>query len=659
MSTTCLTPSEIAAPQFARYQVNSIADLRDIPILPASFLSTTARFAVVGGYYAEGDGGGQDFTWDADSTETDNGGTVIKPTNITGAGRWLAVITFPLNARRFGLKPTVSTTADAIANNAVMQKILTYMATFGQTTLVISDGDYYIDCTYGSSILNVPSGATIKMGKRTRLFAKIPAGTTDSHIMFRINRASHVRISGGELLGDRNATGSGNSSAIAIYGLDYLGVQSTNITIENVIARDWKFDGLYIEDGSTIYVRNFHTYNCGRTGCALTRGSRFWFVDCIFDGTNGYSPEAGFNLETEDIVDNADVTDVFVSGCVFSNNDGHGFYCHKGVGGGKPNRVTVNSCTFDSNTGIHFSASICQDVNFTGKSYFRSGGNDNVFLDRITGGNLAGCGISGGVRGFYVLASTDLVLRDFVSSDTTDSAVEVRNDNRSTYPTRRIQVLDGNISESAEYGITITGDHCVAARNRVNRVDKDGILVNGFGNEVLHNRVACVSMVANDTYRGIIEVGANNRIVGNVVRKSEHSLAGTCQAGSASGTLVLAATAPAFTDLFKGKKVRITAGTGSGQTRYCTAYNSGTLTATITPAWTTTPDNTSQYEWLDVGDEGIADDAAKSQVPNLQKYGVFALGLNTFIHDNDLLLSGNTANLQNSATSSDAADNRS
>lgn len=44
-----------------------------------------------------------------------------------------------------------------------------------------------------------------------------------------------------------------------------------------------------------------------------------------------------------------------------------------------------------------------------------------------------------------------------------------------------------------------------------------------------------------------------------------------------------------------GMTVRIIAGTGQGQTGTITAYNGTTYTATVTPAWTTVPDATSEY----------------------------------------------------------------
>jgi hypothetical protein len=44
-----------------------------------------------------------------------------------------------------------------------------------------------------------------------------------------------------------------------------------------------------------------------------------------------------------------------------------------------------------------------------------------------------------------------------------------------------------------------------------------------------------------------------------------------------------------------GREICILAGTGKGQCRYISAYNSSTKVASVSEAWTTTPDNTSQY----------------------------------------------------------------
>lgn len=70
---------------------------------------------------------------------------------------------------------------------------------------------------------------------------------------------------------------------------------------------------------------------------------------------------------------------------------------------------------------------------------------------------------------------------------------------------------------------------------------------------------------------------------------------GTAQ-GGASGSVTLAAGESATSNLYNGTRVAITGGTGSGQSRLIVAYDGGTKVASVTPDWTTNPDNTSDYE---------------------------------------------------------------
>jgi hypothetical protein len=69
---------------------------------------------------------------------------------------------------------------------------------------------------------------------------------------------------------------------------------------------------------------------------------------------------------------------------------------------------------------------------------------------------------------------------------------------------------------------------------------------------------------------------------------------GTAQGGTAS-TITLASTEPITTDIYKGRTISIVAGTGTGQSRFVTAYNGSTYTATVHRNWDVTPDSTSQY----------------------------------------------------------------
>ena len=68
----------------------------------------------------------------------------------------------------------------------------------------------------------------------------------------------------------------------------------------------------------------------------------------------------------------------------------------------------------------------------------------------------------------------------------------------------------------------------------------------------------------------------------------------TAQAGG-TDTITLDTGAVATDDIYNGSTIKITAGTGSGQNRIISDYVGSTKVATVSQAWTTQPDNTSEF----------------------------------------------------------------
>lgn len=86
-------------------------------------------------------------------------------------------------------------------------------------------------------------------------------------------------------------------------------------------------------------------------------------------------------------------------------------------------------------------------------------------------------------------------------------------------------------------------------------------------------------------------------VSGNVTltASTTHHDSGTAQAGT-STTITLKSTASSTNDVYNGMYVTITSGTGVGQIRLIEDYVGSTKVATVADAWTTAPDNTSNYE---------------------------------------------------------------
>ena len=126
------------------YKVLTFDTIADLRLKIGSEKEPTAQTS---GYYAAGDGGGNRFYWDGTSGATDNGGTVIKPTFVSGAGRWLAIDAYTINVRQFGAKGDGSiddTTAIQAAINAAYGK-----------TLYIPSGQYYLNTVTNSALLSI------------------------------------------------------------------------------------------------------------------------------------------------------------------------------------------------------------------------------------------------------------------------------------------------------------------------------------------------------------------------------------------------------------------------------------------------------------------------------------------------------------------------
>lgn len=75
-----------------------------------------------------------------------------------------------------------------------------------------------------------------------------------------------------------------------------------------------------------------------------------------------------------------------------------------------------------------------------------------------------------------------------------------------------------------------------------------------------------------------------------------------CQSGSTATTIKFDGGASSTNEIYTRALVHISSGTGVGQAaRVITAYNGSTKVATVSPAWTVTPDSTTYFQILSLG----------------------------------------------------------
>jgi len=97
-----------------------------------------------------------------------------------------------------------------------------------------------------------------------------------------------------------------------------------------------------------------------------------------------------------------------------------------------------------------------------------------------------------------------------------------------------------------------------------------------------------------------------------VARYGTALISGTAQGGSMT-SLILASSASSISGYYNQYYVRIAGGTGVlNEARQITAYDSATFTATVASAWTTAPDNTTQYVVQDGSQSFVLDGSTGS-----------------------------------------------
>jgi len=230
----------------------NIAALRVITTAPAITLAKAK------GYYTDGDGGGGDFYWDASSTETDNGGTIIKATAIA-VGRWKRPETTKITARKFGSKGDGSTNDDT-----TMQAFLDYGKDTG-ATLYIENGEYILTAlsyTPSSSQrpLNLIGEGALRAGEPEQDLAE----SRKRGVIFHFSTIS------GSSVGFDIGNGAANFQGLYMENIYILGQTQQNVAspTDNTI-------GLKVDNAPESIFRNVH----------CSRFNEAWFLEDMWAST--------------------------------------------------------------------------------------------------------------------------------------------------------------------------------------------------------------------------------------------------------------------------------------------------------------------------------------------------------------------------------------
>lgn len=150
---------------------NTVTEMRDFVTGGLDDFTTCFRM----GYYKGGDHEPLAYYWDSTATGTDDGGYVIKPSGVTGSGRWIAMLPERVNVKWFGVK-TSSLQSTVTYQSSAMLAAKNIANRLGKE--LYFPGDYF-NTYYGIDSVTIDVGnSDIRMDGRVRLVAK--SGTTNS-----------------------------------------------------------------------------------------------------------------------------------------------------------------------------------------------------------------------------------------------------------------------------------------------------------------------------------------------------------------------------------------------------------------------------------------------------------------------------------------------
>ena len=265
-------------------------ELENIASLRSKSGKREGQVAYVQGYYDRGDVGDIPlYYWDSSSVLTDNGGSVIKPTAVTGSGRWVWGDVSEVNVKWFGAK------GDGVTDDTlIIQSVIDYVSNDGGGEIYFSTGTYLIDVggvedsrDYG---IILKSNITLRgeSKNKTKIFAKANSDM-DLIITGRSSADNNIEI--------KNLTIDGNQ-ANQTDGQFNLWLHSTdNVVIENVESINsgsWGFriqqcDSIFMSDIKTNHAADLnadgiHFIDCNNVNCVN--------IDILTLGDDGFSIEA-------------------------------------------------------------------------------------------------------------------------------------------------------------------------------------------------------------------------------------------------------------------------------------------------------------------------------------------------------------------------------
>lgn len=239
--------------------------------------------------------------------------------------------------------------------------------------VVIQRGIYCVNADVG---IQLRSGTVLRMEDGAVLQA-LPSAKPNYNIL-RCFDVENVRVTGGVLRGERtqhlNQTGE-FGMGLGIYG-------SRHVTVERIRVESCWGDGVYVgyanrpgSESSDVILRGVVSINNRRQGLSITGCRRLLVQDCLFTSTRGTPPQAGVDMEPDDL---QVVEHVTLQRCRFANNAGHGVMTG---GNGRVRDVKIQACRAAGNALDGFHIELATNVSIS-ECIAQSNGQHGITLNR-------------------------------------------------------------------------------------------------------------------------------------------------------------------------------------------------------------------------------------------------------------------------------------
>jgi hypothetical protein len=255
---------------------------------------------------------------------------------------------------------------------------------------------------------------------------------------------------------------------------------------------------------------------------------------------------------------------------------GHGLFASSGSGA-TGNGITATAASTNGNgfslTGSGNGSGIISTAGATGVGFSISAAGGTGMSITSAGGNGHGLAISGNGtgEGFSIAGGTSGNGIEIDAGSSAGNGIDV--------VSQAGNGLDILSSGGNGYGIQTSGNGSGVGLDIVGGTTGDGLQIDGG------TGADDIDLVGDD-WPDLITVQA--------IR------ANTAQAGAAS-TITLDASASSVADFYKDRLIYLTGGTGAGQSRKIVDYNGTTKVARVFEPWATTPDNTTTFAILPMG----------------------------------------------------------